>query len=282
MNLKNYLNIFQQYNVFTIIKRVLIRIYFKIRGLFFFRKYYKRYMIFKNVVFLIYSMGRTGSSSVYYTFLKEFPFNKIFHVHILSDFFLEGRNDRNIVLANKVKQYLKRNPDKKVTRISLYRDPVSRVLSDHFQIKNNRDYGDVSIKSIISVIKKRPIKDLAYFWFDKDFLPFTNHSLENVRMKESSKYHIFANSKFSSLLIRTDHLSRFFNDAIFEFLGISDLELYNFNERTGKGLNEIYNQLKESYTESTQNLEERYSTDIFRLFYSEDERKQLIKKWKIK
>ena len=70
---------------------------------------------FSDTLFLVYSMGKTGSSSVYYTLMRDLPFNKVLHVHFLSDYWYNWFADktpnsnkkvRNQILSDKAHKYI--------------------------------------------------------------------------------------------------------------------------------------------------------------------------------
>ena len=80
------------------------------------------YLKQKNKVFLIYTMGKVGSTSVYNSLKKQLPFAKVFHVHFLSDFYLnevlpKTNHTWNIDNGRKILNYLQKNPESKSSQL---------------------------------------------------------------------------------------------------------------------------------------------------------------------
>ncbi len=103
---------------------------------------YKLYQKYKNTLILIYSPGATGSSTIYYSLMKYFPYNKVLHVHFLSDYWLSIHTNemylqkRNVYLTQVARKNISKY--KKVKIITLIRDPFSRSVSAYFHNKKKQ------------------------------------------------------------------------------------------------------------------------------------------------
>ncbi|MCB0321832.1 MAG: hypothetical protein KDD60_12980, partial [Bdellovibrionales bacterium] len=102
---------------------------------------YKRHQALKGKTVLIYSMGKVGSSSIYYTLMRCFPFSRVHHNHFLSDEWIENRLPgtpftRNIRLARAAHADISKAKGE-FLYIVLMRDPVARDLSNIIQNYQN-------------------------------------------------------------------------------------------------------------------------------------------------
>lgn len=81
----------------------------------------------KNTIYLVYSMGKNGSMSVYKTLKNRLPHLNIFHVHFLSDDGLKAAEDFNnrndqTLNANNIKNCIAKNENSVLKIISLVRE----------------------------------------------------------------------------------------------------------------------------------------------------------------
>ena len=270
------------------LKKIVNRIYFKIRGVgLYFSKFKKRNEI-KNFNIVIYTLGKSGSSSVFYTFMKNYPFEKIHHLHFLSDYWIKEvfpntPHERNIHKAEKYYKYVKKNKWKKTKYIVLVREPISRDISGFFQNYRlmNIDINKNDIESICKQVQDRG-HDLALNWFDTDFKKFTDFDIFNYDFNKKLGYSIYKiDSNSEVLIIRTDKLSDVFKISIKEYLNIDFDELYNFNISSNKKDGKLINDFKKKYYESNVDLDKTYNSKFVKHFFTDKEIKKYKLMWSI-
>jgi hypothetical protein len=274
----------------TIFEKILYRIWFKLRGIMYFFKYIKRYFLFKDSVFIVYSAGKTGSSTIYYTLMKEFPFNRVFHVHFLSDYWikekipqLDSPKSRNIVLANKVYRYLSRHPEKKAKYITLVRDPISRGISAYFHNKQKREQARFKKDAVLRDEISNFAIEISCKWFETDFVPYMNFNIFSVPFDIARGFKIYnQDNNKEVLVIRTDRLNDAFSKAVREFSGVELRQLFVTNKRKMTIFSELYNKVKKSYYENGKSLDMKLNSSLVNHFFLKEEIEKIRNRWKSK
>lgn len=274
----------------TFFQKVFYRLFFKLNILSNIRKYLVRYIKYKDTLFLIYSPGKTGSSTVYYTLMKEFPLNKVLHVHFLSDYWIKEKlpkdnpnvkNDRNKLLAYKVYKALKKK--KKVKVISLIRDPFSRGISAYFHDPILRDQAKNKDVETIRLEILNYAKDASLFWFETDFNNFFNYNVfDDSFDKDRGAKRFNISDDIEVLLLKTNHLNKNGKKEIENFLDINIEELFNVNQRSEGSIGEVYNQVKNSYFEEPELFNEKINSQFTQHFFDDSELESFRQKYLLK
>ncbi len=273
----------------TSFQKIFYRLFFKLNILSNIKKYVTRYIKYKDTLILIYSPGKTGSSTVYYTLMKEFPLNKVLHAHFLSDYWIkkklpkdnrDEKNDRNQLLAYKVYKALKKK--KKVKVISLIRDPFSRGISAYFHNPTLRNQAkNKDIETIRNEIHNYA-KDASLLWFETDFNNFFNNNVfDDSFDKERGAKRFNISDDIEVLLLKTNHLNKNGKKEIEEFLDININELFNVNQRSEGSIAEIYNQVKNSYFEEPELFNEKINSQFTQHFFDDSELESFRQKYLI-
>ena len=261
------------------IKKVFLRISFYFNGFLNFRisRKFSKYLNGKNII--IYSMGKVGSSSIYYSFLKYFPFNKVFHPHFLSsNWHLKLKDSvysRNINIGKKTLKYLNQNNNNINHFIVLVRDPISRDLSNIIQNYKNKKIDLMQLKTdnLIKVIRNEG-HDFFNEWFETEFNEFFKIDISKLNFDHEMGYCIYEIDKKNRLMImQLEKMNEVFIDAIDSFIGFRFPELYNFNISSKKLEGKIYKNLKKNYSLPISTLNKIYSSKFASHFYSD---KQII------
>ena len=237
---------------------------------------------------IVYTMGKVGSSSVYFTLMKSFPFRKIFHNHFLSNEWLTKRLPGTPFAWNirRAKPALKRidQSDQQIYYICMMRDPVARDLSN--LIQNYVDH-DIDIHNTpLDDLKHRIMSDGHMFykeWFDTDFAGHIGKTITSFPFDLEKGYSIHRiDSRKYLLLLKVESIDKVLEKALSEFLGIRVDPQFRFNESSGKSEAAFYGSLKKIYTLQREVLEEIYDSDVAKHFYTEEERNAMINKWMIR
>ncbi len=271
----------------SIFERIIKRFFYKLYAALHLSTTYKNYRQFKDSIFVVYSPGKTGSSTIYYTLLKYLPFNHVYHVHFLSDEWIEKRipgerknkNDRNIVLAKKVYKALSKRDWKNVYYITCARDPYSRGISAYFHNHKKIEIERKSIENLRKEIQKY-VTEISLNWFRSDYSNYTRIPFENINF-DSQKGFIIMNKNISSyLILRTDKISSCFQDSFKQMTCFKIPKLEQVNKRSNTGIASIYNELKNYYFEDQENLEKKINSEFVVKFFSAEERKKLYEKYR--
>lgn len=93
-----------------------------------------------NNIYLIYTMGKVGSSSIFESLKRKKPYSDVFHVHFLSENYLENILPRrhenfrhNITIGENVLAHIDKKPGSRIKIVTLTREPIERAISDLFQ-----------------------------------------------------------------------------------------------------------------------------------------------------
>ncbi len=237
-------------------------------------------------IYLIYTMGKVGSSSIYQSLKKEVPFADIYHIHHLSDYWLHEVLPKghkkflpNIAIGEDVLRFIKKNPNKRFKVITLTREPVIRSISDLFQnwesVFENID--DVAPEELKNHIESLDYK-YAMNWFDSEFFRFLNIDIYQFPFDKDKGYEIYECDNIDVCCIKLEVLNQVGPKVLKEFLGI-DLNLFTANKSTDKGGKDKYLHLKENVKIDNSVLDELYNSKYMQHFYSEQEIAKFREKW---
>lgn len=267
----------------TLFKKVFVRIFFRLR----FDKIIKSHK--DNNIILIYTAGKDGSSTLFYTLMKEMPYKKIFHLHALVDkrighMRVEAIREKNRIKANNYKEYVNNQENKKISVISMVRDPVEKMISGFFQNYNFR-YSDKLSEMSTEDIGKEVCKwgggvINGRDWFEDELIIYLNYNIYNEPFNKKLGYKIYnVSEKINLLIIRTDKLNQVFGRALKEFLGGDVKKLYTFNETKNKQEGDIYKKIKNGFYLNEHDGKYIYGLKYMKYFYTDEEREKMKNKW---
>jgi hypothetical protein len=261
-------------------EKIVFRLKFKILGLLNLIKSMKLFFKYSDTLFIIYSMGKTGSSSVYYTLMKEFPFNKVLHTHFLSklwyDWFSEQspknkKKVRNQILSDIAHKYLIKK--KNVITITIIRDPFSRSISDYFHSNENKLL-NITDKQIMKEINESYyIQSNSIEWFEKDYNSHFNLDIYSLPFDAARGWEVYDfDVKNKALIIRIDVLTSKFEDAFYSLAGYNIKGLFITNRREdNKLIAQRYKTFKSKYTEDKASVEQKLNSKFVQHFFSKNQ-----------
>ena len=265
---------------------------------------------------LVYTMGKVGSSTVYHTLRKHKISRLVYHIHFLTDSYLEKisktYNNGNARISDDInihqllrgnidhisssyilKKVCKPEPKKKWKIITLVRDPVATFFSHIFQNPATHrpellgPDGLLDIKRVNTYVWDHynhfnPREDYISNWFDKEFYEFTGVDLYDYDYETEAGYQIIQNDRFDIAVLSLESLDKNFAKAIGKLTNsnkfISVIK-QNVREKQ-KGANAIlYKELKQNIVVSKENLQNVYSTRYAKHFFSPEFREKMIEKW---
>ncbi|MBK6775617.1 MAG: hypothetical protein IPG74_07120 [Flavobacteriales bacterium] len=239
--------------------------------------------------FLIYTLGKVGSSTLYATLKKKLPGVPVHHVHYLSEKFLGDllpKSDvyfrKHIGLGRRILADLDKHKDKRIKIITLVREPVARDVSALFQTWRGR-FGDVPFDSksnteLIAHLKERKFQH-TLTWFDEEFKEWTGVDIYSLPFDMHQGYSIHHTERFDILVVKLEQLNECFASAMHEFIGLdlSRLELANIGEE--KLSREKYKSLAAENPFHARRTGPRLRLQYMRHFFSDEEIATARERW---
>lgn len=252
----------------------------------------KRYPLelrFKNDIFLVYTLGKVGSSTIYDTLKSVIPHVDIHHIHFLSDDYLNkiltNSNSyfhKHVELGRSVLDHISKNPNKRIKIITLVRDPVQRQISSLFQVWKGkfgeRDLNEVAINEMVNDVKSTMGK-YQLEWFDKEFNAFTGIDIYDHKIDQKRNYLRFQENGFDVLVLKLEHLNTSFRPAFKDLLNTDIDELSHANLSKNKVSYNRHKELERKIRFEEHELDEVYSSKYARHFYSSVELSAFKDRW---
>jgi Putative capsular polysaccharide synthesis protein len=239
----------------------------------------------RNTLFLIYTMGKVGGTSITHTIQEKLKYSNVFHIHYLSSFWLgvawdwdKSENNHWIRQANRVKPYLK--TAKKIKIITIIRDPISVHISGEFE--NSIEFGDelinTEVQRIIDFIKKKGF-DYPTRWFKDELLNLLNMGVCDLDVFSGKGYTTLNKDNKDVLILKFESLNDIAPIAISEFLGIKVGFISSRNRTQNKSTNKLYEEVNSAFSLREKELEIIYNQPILQLAYSEKELEEFKSRW---
>lgn len=240
-------------------------------------------------VFLIYTMGKVGSTTIYTQLRKKYPYFPVFHLHFLSDEWLHKRLPAmhsffhaNIKQGEHVLQQLDKLKDHRIKIVTLVREPMVREISDIFQ--NWKGLFDVTSIHDIAPEKFREHldkhdHDYVLNWFDTEFKSYTGFDIYSKPFDKQKGYSIYSTPRFDILCIQLEKLNDVLPEAMKAF---ADVELDNgvaSNTSETKESKELYRALVSTYKMTESRAEQLYASKYVQHFYSADDIQRFKSRW---
>lgn len=250
--------------------------------------YPREYLISRNQIFIVYTMGKVGSVTVEEMLKRKLPFSKVFHTHFLTE---KGvieqmefsKSDSGVILAQKIKEELNVNKMKRVKFITLVREPVSRDISDLFENYSSYFPGlQENGLNFDNLMNKFRSFDFNYTleWLDRELKGYLGIDIFSYPFDKSSGYSVFHFKEFDLMILRLEDLSRVFEKSMTEFTGTGGWKLSKMaNTAENKSYFEIYHKFKSNVKLERELLEKIYTSKYFRHFYTDSEAKEYFEKW---
>ncbi len=255
----------------------------------------------KFEVILVYSLNKTGSSTISKSLSMSNINYPIYHIHHLS---LEGINkSRNYLTSlhkpNLTEHYyrslfLREHLNNKTLFsrykiISLVRDPISIAISAFFhninriipkynaKIRNN----SLQLEELKEYFFKRLYLpgDYLLTWFDTEIKDIFGIDVYAYEFSRDRGYQIYCNELADLMVIKLDNLKKCHKEAFKQFLNIEDFKLNDTNVAFRKEYYDIYQYFINSIELPLTYIDDVYSSKFVKHFYSEDEILKFRNKW---
>ncbi|MGJ5642468.1 putative capsular polysaccharide synthesis family protein [Formosa sp. S-31] len=248
----------------------------------------KRRLFIKDII-LVYTMGKVGSSTIYKTIKKHGPKAIVFHVHFLSDRYINETDSNrynyqsNKRLAEKIRNTIKAFPRHRIKIISMVREPFSRDISNIFQnpidFIGNRSLDDVDVLELIHSYNSKESHSYTLNWFDKEFKEYTGVDVYELPFDKQKGFSISKTNGYEILLLKMESLNSIGKQALEEFIGceIPNLEIENTIE--DKPSYKIQKEFKKLYKPEESTVNKISGSKFVNHFYTKEEIKLILDKW---
>lgn len=255
------------------------------------REFIERVNIYAGTTFiLVYTMGKVGSTSVYFSLKKKFG-GKVVFIHRTDEVNIEEYNapfEKNNLKTNRTSlaKFVKRkliDEQKKLKIITLIREPIQRNISCFFQdfraYNNGKEFHEVTIDEAINNFLKNYPHDMMDKWFEREFFSTLNLEMEDISFNTTKKTGLVQKGNYTIILLRSD----LGNDEKADFLGqvleTNGLSIGFNNAHSKKEYQSYYLSFINSLKIPDTILQTVYSSPLLNVFYNSHELKTLKTKW---
>ena len=247
-------------------------------------------ILFGHEWVLVYTMGKVGSTSLYYSLKKKLG-PKVMFIHRMNvsniasynkPFLQNGIKPHGSSLALFAKQRII-DKGKPVSIISAVREPISRNISDFFQdfkvYNHGKDFTEVKIeKAIQNFINNYP-HHLPDNWFKEEFSTILGIDLQDIKFDRAEKYGTVSHGNIKVLFLRTDLNNDAKLKVLQQFLSRKNIKLRVKNTHSQKAYRDYYAEFLETIELSTAFVNRMYSEEYLQLFYTQEEIKSFRERW---
>ena len=257
-------------------------------------------------VFLIYQMGKVGSSSIYKALKEQYPSTPVYHLHYLEPKRLHdsitwhNENDfpqlpEHLLVSKALGKCLSENRQKLQWKIiSLARDPISLQASIIFQnlqeafsriIDRDKDHVDMEkatamVEEFLSDYDTRE----SHFvnWFDNEIKEVFGIDIYEYPFDKERGFSIIRKDNVEILLLKFEKLNDCFTEAFSQFSGDKHVHLPHANIGSDKQYGEDYRKLTGSLQLPETLCRNIYATRLVLHFYSQKEIDGFMERWQRK
>jgi|GEM_PF-2083523 len=254
-------------------------------------------------VFLVYQMGKVGSSSIYKALNGLFSNDPVYQLHYLEPMRLQEsiawhnannfpRLPDHLLISTAMGDFLKRNKNTVQWKIiSLARDPVALQSSIIFQnlseafstiLDKNRDSVNLDKATELT---ERYLSDFqtrkSHFlnWFDNEIKEVFAIDIYKYPFNKEKGYSIIREGNVDILLIQYEKLQDCFTEAFAQFTGIEDIQLPYANIGSEKRYGDDYKKLTASLQLPASLCKAIYATKLVKHFYDQEAISVFLKQW---
>jgi len=279
----------------------------------FFRRHYFLFRIYHECRFrflklkcrglpiIVYSIGKTGTRTVYESLESLKLDAPAYHIHRLSEKGIKiaetkkyiindptPKSDKRILASKYLRRKILQGPQSKKWRvITLVREPVARNISAFFQeidlwapgMLERYERGENIIDSLIDAFFSAYDHELILNWLDIELKYVFGIDVFAHSFPIQQGYEIYQNKLSSILLIRLEDLNACAEEAFKAFLGLERFSLVISNLSKEKEYRGLYKGFTNRIKFPHGYLDHMYSSKFARHFYSNHEIDQFRCKW---
>lgn len=249
--------------------------------------------------YLVYQMGKVGSSSLYQMLRKSTPVTEVYHIHSLDHATIgknvikyeEWQDVRHVRDAVAIRRRMLQGdlnraatPWKVLTPV---REPIGRNLSGFFM--NYSDYipnmverwqrREISLIDILQVFLTKYPHHIPLAWFDREYgqqlgLDIFKHPFDRER-----GYSILHTGRMDIMLLRTEEIRNVPLEVYRGFLGCDALERQENNKGETKDYGALYKEFKARVRFPKPFVDAMYDNPLVRHFYTAGQLEELKRKY---
>jgi Putative capsular polysaccharide synthesis protein len=248
---------------------------------------------------IVYTIGKTGSSTVLATLAAALPGRPVWQIHHLQPERVD-RSERSyrsmakpivtghVVAARHMSRHHPPSPEAPWDVVTLVREPVAQDVSVFFQVGERRgffaidEHGELVDPTTVDELlvrfaSWRDHEDDAR-WFDEDFEPSLGVDVYDTPFDPSVGFATYESERARVLLLRTEDLRRVGAAALGEFLGIDPPVLVDANVGDEKRYAEVYGAMRARGVDPAL-VDRLHATKQARHFYTADELADARARW---
>ena len=245
----------------------------------------------KQKPFLVFTMAKVGSLSVYFSLKKWVSKHSIFHIHSLNE--EEVKKGVQLCFENNMypgskspvflinKKIIEKGRPYKI--ICLFRDPLERNISAFFDVfelhtgEKSTEYGG-DMEQLKEMYYKKLNHNFPINWFEKQFFEATNINVYSYDFNKEKGYKIIKKDHVELLLINSNVADSVKEELISNFCDLKTFTLKNRNVSTTKEYASNYKDFKNNIRFSTAYLNKLYDSKYANHFFNENHINSQMKK----
>jgi Putative capsular polysaccharide synthesis protein len=243
----------------------------------------------KQDLYVVYTSGRVGSTTLSGTLRAHFGHDQVFKVHRLTtEGLAEYERFRPIWTDDKhVHRLLAEERSRfDLKLITLTRDPFASEVSSlfhnlevHFPDRAVDSFEPEMLRQRLLETKSSSSPGYFVRWFDNELAPFTGIDVYAQPFPKERGWQRFSNDAVELLVLRLEDLDRVFGEALTSFLGqpIAELELHHIGDEQKYA--ELYKRFKATQRFPAEVLDRYYDTAYCRHFYTPEEIARFRQRW---
>lgn len=235
---------------------------------------------------LIQTYGKVGSTAIHAA-IGTLPQFGSFQTHFISE---EGvgeardihrehdRDPIHLKVGERLREELRKHPDKPVKVITLVRDPVARSVSNLFENPNLLDGGinlrELPVDEVVALAAEQVLSSMDYTerWFDRELNGVFGLDLFSHEFDKEEGFAIVEAGRVQLLAGKLELLANNGPAWLGRFLELGrDLEIDRRRARSSTGEASLYDQVRQNLKLPGDVLDTVYGGRVCRYFYTEDE-----------
>ena len=248
---------------------------------------------------IVYTMGKTGTKSIYNSLLTANLRRPLFYLHCLSreGTFFANRLSMTSAHSAPVKNYwvslylnkiISGNSNISFDLISCVRDPIAVNISGFFQtiehwIPNFNSMlrnKSIDIQDMVKIFFDQYPHNFPLNWFDNEVRNIFDVDVYDSNYNHDTGYQSIQNNKAHMVIFRLDKLEKFCAVGLQKELNLHNIKLSKHNISKNKSYGKIYNSFLDTIQIPEDYLNMMYKSKMAKHFYSSEELDTLKQNWK--
>lgn len=248
--------------------------------------FFYRYKKIKNEVILVYTMGKVGSSSIYYSILDNVAQIHSLDTEIPTKYFTS--KDRSTWIGHLVSRIIWRSVIKRVRKcvvnsekvkiITGVREPISRNISSYFQGMKVEELKNCNSDDILNEFYTVTNHTVPLYWFDCEIKRHLGIDIFDYNFDKEQGYTVLKSGKYEIFIYRIEDLDRVINE-VEEFVGAHNFKYTKKNITNKKLKSDLLSNFKNNISFSKESIQAMYNSKYMNHFYSKAEIQEFEKKF---